>query len=58
MSLSQYPPKMVGMMEYSKKGLKIVNKRVVAKATLYGFVCWYDTRRKKLINKKEKAWQL
>ena len=40
-----------------KRSLKIVKKRVVAKATLYGFVYWYDTKSKKRTNKKEKRWQ-
>ena len=40
------------------RAFKIVKKRVVAKATLYGFVFWYDIKNKKRTNKKEiKRWQ-
>ncbi len=42
-------------------GLKVVEKAVVAKATLYGFVYWFSKRKKRRTNKHEKAlkalWQ-
>ncbi len=44
---------------WQPRALKILKKRVVAKATLYGFVFWYDTKSKKRTNKKEtKKWQI
>lgn len=57
MSIAQYPPfgGCDGVLQ--KRSLKIVKKRVVAKATLYGFVYWYDTKHKTRTNKKEQLWQ-
>jgi len=40
-----------------RRGLRVSKKRVLPKATRYGFVFWFDTKTKRRTNKKERVWQ-
>jgi hypothetical protein len=40
-----------------RRGFIVVKKAILPKATKYGFVFWFDTKKKKRTNKKEIRWQ-